>query len=364
MICVSLVGATGSGKSETGNFLIKLPAFQTSDSMTSCTDVSQFEANPDSPWEVFDNPGFNHNRLSEEDIKNQLINCGFHLTQTRKFAAHLVDAFVLVVKATPRLSTIVSDLRELSRLYGKDVLKSVVVLVITVSRETSQEAFVAELADLTEVHNIFKAVGASLIAIPWDNKNPREGMEDELARAIESVVPYTSETFFKCREEVHKNAVDSVDGIYKKEADQIAADAVDQITCVDHNCDALAAAVDEPKRGIAAWFFSPITQDIKATREEETKKVVDFYEEKIKKLKENHQKCLQEMRHAHAERLEQSLQEIEKLRQICKDKASSRKEEESNSLAAVVVRAIESLFNVVVKGLDLYFDFRRTFRHK
>lgn len=207
---IVLFGSTGNGKSTTGNLILNdgnpdgEKHFKESDDMGSCTLDMNYKDNSELKLRVIDLPGTGDTRVTGEVIDNKHKRLTEIVVSFDGNSTNQIDTFLIVVQATPRLSTIKSDLDKFISLFGEVGLKSLIIIIIETnerSKKKNDDDFLNELKKMDEINDILKS-GKNLDSfdpadwyLRWDNFEPRENQIEELLARINKVEPYTHEKF-------------------------------------------------------------------------------------------------------------------------------------------------------------------------
>ena len=224
-IRICFVGATGNGKSSTANFLMGRKMFEVSNNLESCTSEVKIEENEEII--LIDTIGFGDNKVTDKeitrtlmDLSNRLLEYTFNLkTET------MVDCFLLVQKATPRMSTLIKDLENMRKIFGYKSLKSLIILVIQPKYEGMKEKKTyAEIEksfeEMDVVKNLYANIKQKVNFILWDNYKPYENQLVELIKRVQKLPKFTHKIFKEAAEEREMEQMKMVEELFGEEMEK------------------------------------------------------------------------------------------------------------------------------------------------
>ena len=306
---ILFVGSTGSGKSTTCNTISRLNPgpFIVSHDVSSCTSQLQEHICPEERIKIIDMPGFQDNTKTEKHIDQIFRQIILKLADPTGESTNSIDAFVLVCKLNPRPQTLKKDLDRMKQLFGTVSLKSLILLVIHDPKETAKKSnFLSQLA---EMHEIVKLIREGKEEQPhdgwfctWDNFCPLGGQQEELIRKIERLEPYTYRKYLESEKEVKV----LIDEKLRKEMEKEIARA-----SKDHENDQILRRhhIQEIERKYAEERASMLkaTEDahsdvrnfltvVSRMKEEDTRKLKEFYEQMSRQNKESEARTVEILR--------------------------------------------------------------------
>ncbi len=99
--------------------------------MGSCTSTTWLKYSPEHNLNVIDTAGFGDNRFDESVIDSIMGELTTKILSIDGSSTNRIDAFVLVIKCTPRATTLKSDIEHILNIFGSEALKALVIVLIT-----------------------------------------------------------------------------------------------------------------------------------------------------------------------------------------------------------------------------------------
>ena len=132
----------------------------------------------------------------------------------------MVNCFLLVQKASPRLSTLVEDLEMATTVFGNVVLENLVILIIQPTKEKKNyEEIHKALLQMDVVVDYYKTAKTDIKFALWDNLNPTKEMKMQLFSACKKIKGYTHSLFERSKEERRNKHKELVRKHFGKELD-------------------------------------------------------------------------------------------------------------------------------------------------
>jgi hypothetical protein len=146
-------------------------------------------------YNIIDTVGFGDSRLEESKVADIIMDFAEKIACSPD-SSDKIDAFILVVKASPRLTTIKSDIETMKELFGDHVMKSCVVVIIEQSINGRDDAtFNKDVSSMSEILSMIQeSKQVSTLGqwyVRWDNLKPRPDQLFQLLNAISNVTPFT-----------------------------------------------------------------------------------------------------------------------------------------------------------------------------
>ena len=249
---IVFIGSTGSGKSSTCNTIYnseekeekdkeEIQPFLVGNTEVSCTRAVSERFCVSRNAYLIDTPDFNDNRFDDSETEKSLSYLNSLFVNARHGNSHQIDAFVLVVRLTPRAQTLKDDLQRLKNLFGPMAFKSLVLLLIySKSDPDNGDRFLENLRNMDEVVRFLREgkgeePNENWYCV-WDNKIPREGQVDELFKKIEILKPYTHQDLIDAEKvrsrlgegEIDENNLDRISTIEELETKMKGSDLLDE----------------------------------------------------------------------------------------------------------------------------------------
>jgi len=225
------VGSTGAGKSSSCNTICRsaskqlnnkeepekeVDPFPVGHEEISCTKtITQHVIEP-KRMNLIDTPDFSDHRLNETKLSEIFSTLELLYSDLKERNSRQIDAFILVVRLSPRAQTLKADLQKLKTLFGAAAIRSMIMLLIYPEDEKNEgKDFLKSLFEMGEVLKLLREgkgeePNENWFCV-WNNKHPRKGQEEELLDKISKLQPYTrselSESVSKFKQHKHiKNA--------------------------------------------------------------------------------------------------------------------------------------------------------------
>jgi len=146
---------------------------------------------------LIDTPDFSDNRINETQLSEIFSTLELLYSDLKERNSRQIDAFILVVRLSPRAQTLKSDLQKIKRLFGTAAIRSMVMLLIY-SEEEGENQGKDFLKSLLEMGQVVKLLKEGKKEEPnenwfcvWNNKRPVKGQEEELMKKVSNLQPYT-----------------------------------------------------------------------------------------------------------------------------------------------------------------------------
>ena len=215
---ICLLGSTGNGKSTTGNTLMGKNLFKISNDLSSCTGELSIVENEN--FIMMDTVGFGDNRTSKKEIIKMMHSISTEIINYTKDTNSpvMVNYFVMVLKATPRLTSIVQDLETMVSIFGTKSLKSLVLLIIQpLENKFSHEKIQSEIEKMEVVVDLYDAADTPIKFVLWDNYKPFKNQKMELMGICVKLPPFTHKIYQQALVEIEEKQKKLAEKYFGKE---------------------------------------------------------------------------------------------------------------------------------------------------
>ena len=115
---VVFLSSTGNGKSSACNFIVGERYFPVGERLDSCTATIYQKECPRHGINVIDTAGFSDTRFEESHIDALMAQLTSKVIRIDGSSTNQIDAFVLVIKCTPRAMTLKTDIDHILNIFG------------------------------------------------------------------------------------------------------------------------------------------------------------------------------------------------------------------------------------------------------
>jgi len=244
-----LIGSTGNAKSSTGNSLCGSEVFNVGIGFSSCTALTTHFDLESKGIRIYDTPGFNDTNMNTEQLNEILIKVIDTIAESDGKATKQIDGFLLVEKANPQLTTLKSDLENLEKLFGREALKStIIVIILNAKMHMSGETIYKELAKMKIMENISAAKGTPFSKdwfTIWDNFATRPNQFQDLIAKASKLQPYSADVFHSMKDGIKENIKKVIMEKYANLIRKLQEDAKDPSPVLRDKCEKLIKKRDE-----------------------------------------------------------------------------------------------------------------------